>query len=528
MSLNKWERNGGIYLGRDPGRTPTLTGPTAKPVNLLSGVWPAGARTHEYVGDRHLLMFGPNGSGKSWRVLMPNLCRLTDWSMVVVDPKGALAAHTAIHRAQLDAKGQPTRKIVVIDPFRVIEETYPHLVARFPFFKSSGLNPVAMLDPASKDEESVDDAKAMAEAIVKIDPKGEAHWALSAQSLVKGLLLARQVKARAKNTNSSLGEVRKWITTPPELMGPAVAGMCEEMDEKYPAISGALNRFRNIRPESRELFGILSTAITQTDWLDSPRIRRDLDAGSFDFGLLKREPVTVYLVLPPRYLATHATWLRLMITTILLPLLRSVESAPVPVLFALDEYAALGHMEVIENNMALMREYGVKLFPVLQDLTQLKDVHPERWESFIGNAGIRFLFAPQDSTTQQYFSAIGGQSVWTYQAQSDQTGGGFSGGIHFNASTTTGEHKSLTPRIAPEHLGSIRQGQAVLYVAETRSGRANIVRRSVLPDPRSIPYDSSIGRGVDVLNDTARVISEAQAWMTQPTPRRRQPRITQQ
>jgi hypothetical protein len=69
------------------------------------------------------------------------------------------------------------------------------------------------------------------------------------------------------------------------------------------------------------------------------------------------------------------------------------------------------------------------------------------------------------------------------------------------------------PRIAPEHLGMVRRGQAVLFVAETRAGTANIVRRSVLPDPRSVVYNPRKKPGEDVLNDSARVIAEARHWM---------------
>ena len=71
---------------------------------------------------------------------------------------------------------------------------------------------------------------------------------------------------------------------------------------------------------------IRRTAKVQTDWLDSPAMRRDLKGPAIDFSKIKEQPTTIYLVLPPERLATHAVWLRLMVTSILLPLLRSVES----------------------------------------------------------------------------------------------------------------------------------------------------------------------------------------------------------
>jgi type IV secretion system protein VirD4 len=541
MSVDKWQANEGVYLGMEAAPLPAFPEISPEPHNLLGGKWTNGQGQNEYVGDRHLVMLGPNGSGKSWRVLVPNLFRLVDWSMVVVDPKGTLAAHTAVHRAQLDKSGNPTRQVVIIDPFKVIEESYPRLVARFPFLRSTGLNSMSALDPDSPDGEAVDEAKAMAEAIIKVPPKGEPHWAQSAQALVRGLILALKVlektgldefpvdeirkkgrdgapdtvepviiKLPGLKNGATLGHVRQVIGEEPQKLAAFVKVICRMMRGTYPFIAEALNRFSDYSPQNKELFSILSTASTQTDWLSSPRIRKDVSAGFFDFGRLKREPVTVYLVLPPRYLATHATWLRLMITAILLPLLRSVENSPVPVLFALDEYAALGHMEVIENNMALMREYGVKLFLALQDLKQLEEVHPERWQSFIANAGVRLLFAPQDYNTQEYFSKLSGNTVWTYETGSSSTSWGPGGQ---SGSNNTGQSKSIVARFSPEHLGSMERGQGVLFVAESRSGRANIMRRAVFPDPRNIRPDAKLRPGENPWNDMARLIADARQWI---------------
>lgn len=61
----------------------------------------------------------------------------------------------------------------------------------------------------------------------------------------------------------------------------------------------------------------------------------------------------------------------------------------VPVLLMLDEFAQLGPLLVIENNLAMMRGYGVKLWAVFQDLSQAQAIYKERWESCLGNAGVR-------------------------------------------------------------------------------------------------------------------------------------------
>ena len=49
-------------------------------------------------------------------------------------------------------------------------------------------------------------------------------------------------------------------------------------------------------------------------------------------------------------------------------------------LFLLDEFAALGRLEAVERAMGLMAGYGLQLWPILQDMGQLKDLYGEMAE----------------------------------------------------------------------------------------------------------------------------------------------------
>ena len=73
-------------------------------------------------------------------------------------------------------------------------------------------------------------------------------------------------------------------------------------------------------------------------------------------------------------------------------------------LFCLDEFAALGHMESIEKAAGQIAGFGVKLWPVIQDLTQLQRDYKEAWETFMGNAGLLTFFGNTDLTTLDHIS----------------------------------------------------------------------------------------------------------------------------
>ena len=116
--------------------------------------------------------------------------------------------------------------------------------------------------------------------------------------------------------------------------------------------------------------------------------------------------MTVYLCLPGRHMGTCGRWLRLFVNLAL----QAMEQTPgypaagCPVLFVLDEFASLGHMRQIEDAAGQIAGYGVKLWPILQDLGQLKALYKERWETFMGNAGILQFFGNNDLTTLEWIS----------------------------------------------------------------------------------------------------------------------------
>ncbi len=106
-----------------------------------------------YEGERHVLLFGPNGTGKGTRFLIPNLLSIKDRSIVVIDPKGELAAVTADYRRTVG-------DVVMLNPFNVLG------------LGSAGFNPLASLDPASAN--FYDDAAALGEALIRIEGKRSA------------------------------------------------------------------------------------------------------------------------------------------------------------------------------------------------------------------------------------------------------------------------------------------------------------------------------------------------------------------
>jgi type IV secretion system protein VirD4 len=348
-----------------------------------------------YQGERHLILFGPNGTGKGTRFLIPNLLTITDRSIVVIDPKGELAAVTADYRRTVS-------DVVMLNPFNVLG------------LGSAGYNPLAALDPGSP--YFYDDAAALGEALIKVESK-DPHWTESAQGLIVALIMWEKL---LRGNEANLENVRDMLTEPEnsephkgddarsnERLNTGLRHTAIQMtqDGGY-EIASLASRFAG--RDTNELASIRSTGDTQTRWLLSRPMRDDLKKSGVDFRKLKDKPTTVYVILPAERMRTHSTWLRLVVVSALRALYRP---GGLRTLFLIDEMPALGHLGPLEDAFGLVRGYNVQIAGICQDLAQLKALYNERWESFLANAGVVQGFAPNDLTTADWMSRRAGQTT---------------------------------------------------------------------------------------------------------------------
>ncbi len=179
----------------------------------------------------------------------------------------------------------------------------------------------------------------------------------------------------------------------------------QDMDEAGGLIARAANR--HLGKSDREAAGVLSAAQRHTHFLDSPRMTTVLGRSDFRFADLKHRDVSVFLVLPPDRLSTYSRWLRLLVTQSLLDMARDPTKPEAPVLYLLDEFASLGHLAPVERAMGLMAGYGVQLWPILQDVHQLRATYGQRAGTFLSNAG---CYRCSASTTT---TARGSSLIWS-------------------------------------------------------------------------------------------------------------------
>lgn len=427
---------------------------TRSPDGLLIGRAPGSGRLLRYDGPAHLITMAPTRSGKGVGTIIPNLLT-ADRSIICVDPKGENARVAGDARLRFGP-------VHILDPFSITGKP------------SAAFNPLSGFDADSIDV--AEDAATLADALVFDEPglAGDAHWNEEAKALIAGLLL--HVVATQPDDRRTLTMLRHMLTLAPE----AFRILLDEMQDSD-AVNGLIARAanRHLGKSDREASGVLSAAQRHTHFLDSPRMTNVLSRSDFRFGDLKSEKATVFLVLPPDRLAAYSRWLRLLISQSLTEMARfspsSVSLAAPPVLYLLDEFAALGHLAPIERAMGLMAGYGVQLWPIVQDIHQLRATYDQRAGTFLSNAGVLQVFGVNDHDSARLVSDLLGEETVVFNTiaralDSEKTGLSFA------------EQHVARPLLTPDEVRNLPASVEILFIAGQRPIAAGKLRYYADPE----------------------------------------------
>lgn len=367
--------------------------------------------------DRHMATQGGTRGGKGTTAIIPNLC-LYPGSAICIDPKGENARICAARRGKgsefCEGLGQ---EVVILDPYRT---------TGLPIEELSAFNPLDFLDP--KDEAFIDRAAGIADALFIRTKTEDAHFDETARIFVKALILFVAEEYVGRNDRNLLTVYSLLLNgAKDQLTADMTAAGAEEptfsafeyllelmLDQPERAdgvIAGAANTL--LQMGDRERGSVLSTARRNLEFLERRGIARTLAQSTFELDRIKTalNGMSIFLCLPPQRMHDTARFLRLMINACL-ERMYEVEAEPAtgyPVLFLLEEFATLGHMEILENAVGYAAGFGVKFWTINQDITQLKRHYRDSWETFLGNAGVVQAFANSDTTTLEYLSKKAGQ-----------------------------------------------------------------------------------------------------------------------
>jgi type IV secretion system protein VirD4 len=404
--------------------------------------------------EGHILTVAGTGSGKGVSTVIPNLL-LYEGNAVIIDPKGENYAVTARARESMG------HKVICLDPFNVCQEVLDRREE-----ERGSFNPFDLIDTSN--ENFADEAKILADLLVlRTGQEKDSHWNDKSRSILSGLIM--YVAFTMPKHKRHLGTVRDIVMASAEKWGEILQKMSTSI-----LADGLIARTAVMieRMADEERMSVFSAMERHTEFLDSRPVVRSLSSSSFDLKDIKKGKISVYLVLPPAELATYARLLRVWIGTFIRAMVKIPGKPTNPTLFMLDEAANLGRMDLISQGVTYLRGYGVSLWIILQNLSQLEELYGKGWETFIGNTVIQQYFGIQDLKTAEYISKKAGQTTIRTDSQNQgrsregvpPLGMGFS--LFYSGSSSIGKTISMATRslIMPDEVMRLNNSEAILFV----------------------------------------------------------------
>ena len=300
---------------------------------------------------------------------------------------------------------------------------------------------------------AVDKCHLLAESLHN-DQSADPYWMHAPRKLLSSVI--GYVGTRSIEENCHLGMVRDLLmTSEPEALWMAMA--------QNEALGGVLKRYgeANQHRHLEELNSTMEIARTALKWLDSPVMQEFVSKSTFSIKDLKKEKTTIYIVMPAGMGQAYSAWLRVLFNAAF-DVMQDV-SIPKPeqnVLFLLDEFPLLGHMERIKRAAGEAAKFGVKLFIAAQDVTQLKEHYGQTWETFIANAGLLIMFSNNDLETQTYLSNRLGKEYYKKLSTSKNKAG-----LQTSYSSSSSEElRDVARPEETESMSSRQSGKAFYFI----------------------------------------------------------------
>ena len=372
------------------------------------GAWRDKRGTIHYLrhnGPEHVLCYAPTRSGKGVGLVVPTLLSWTE-SAIVTDLKGELYELSAGWRHE-----HAHNKILCFEPAAASG--------------SCCFNPVAELRIGTEHE--VGDVQNL--ALLMVDPQGHGlnphdHWQKTAYSLLVGCILHLCYKSRHDGSPATLAALGHMLSDPKRPINDLWTEMLS-----FPHINGANHPVVGASARDmvdrapNEAGSVLSTTKSYLDLFRDPTIAKNTSRSDFRIKDLMHyvDPVSLYIVTKPNDKARLKPLVRIvvnMIVRLLADRLEFENGRPKPsykhrLLAMIDEFPALGKLEILQESLAFVAGYGIKCYLITQDIAQLKSREtgygPD--ETITSNCHIQTAFPPNRLDTAEHLSKLTGQTT---------------------------------------------------------------------------------------------------------------------
>ena len=429
---------------------------------IVVGLWRG--RYLRFAGQQFVLLAAPARSGKGVGIVVPNLLSYPD-SAVVLDIKQENFRITAGFRA---AHGQD---VFLFNPFA--ED-----------FRTHRYNPLSAI---SDGVFRVGDILAIGYALY---PAGgyDDFWKDQARNLFLGLVLllcelhdareAVRTREASSETRSegSASDIPDYPVTMGEVLRqssgngmPLKRYLQHTLQRSNQHLSGAcvdaLNRF--LSNDDKVLASILATFNAPLTIWANPIVDAATSANDFDLRKVRTKRMTVYIGITPDHLPEAALLVNLVFSQLV-----NLNTKQLPqdnpalryqCLLLMDEFTAIGKVDIIAKAVSYMAGYNLRLLPIIQSVSQLESVYGRAdARTFVTNHAMQILYAPREQKDANEYSEMLG--TFTEKSRSMSRPSGWFGGRGASESISD-QRRAL---LLPQELKEIGQTKEIILLENTR------------------------------------------------------------
>lgn len=350
-------------------------------------------------GQQFVILAAPTRSGKGVGVVIPNLLEYAE-SVVVLDIKQENFDLTSGWRA---SQGH---EVFLFNPFAEDRRTHRwnplSYVSDDPAFRVSELMSIAaMLYPDGSDEQKFWISQArnafMAFTLYLFDNRDDER-----RHGFPGAHGAPTLGAVFRLSTGDGSDLRKYLKSLSEksfLSGnarAAFANLLSQADETFASIMGTFKE-----PLNAWINPVLDKATSDNDFLLTD---------------LRRKKMTIYIGIQPNKLAESRLIINLFFSQVInlntkeLP--RSNPDLKYQCLLLMDEFTAIGKVDIIASAVSYMAGYNVRLLPIIQSMAQLDATYGrDVSRTIITNHALQILYAPREQQDANDYSDMLGYTT---------------------------------------------------------------------------------------------------------------------
>lgn len=421
-------------------------------------------------GARHAIAISPTRSGKTTSIAIPVLLSYAQ-SMVVLDLKGELFKATSGWR---EAQGHTIR---VWAPYDDAGNTH-----RFnPMSLMAGMDPGKRLgeiqtmaailypDETGKDPFWTSQSRAAFAAFVSFMFE---VW--DAQALAQQLAGAPASMRLDPDTSPLFPSFERVLRLSSGAGGKSIKETLQQIlvDPAYACASPQTRTvFGNLLGLAEQTFSsVIATMQAPLQQFLSPILAAATNATDFDVTALRKRPTTLYVIIPTNKLDESSKLLNIFFSTVIgANLGKQLGEEPdlkYQLLMLMDEFTAMGRVDVWAKRISISASYGVRDLCIVQSRSQLRSAYGDHdAQNFITNHGAQIVFAPREQADANEYSEMLGYKTVRKKQRSQSRGGGSN-----QTSISYSEEKRAL--FLPQEIKELPQDEEIIFYEGCKPIRA--------------------------------------------------------